>query len=38
MVQLTLFERLGEKSDAARRCIEDLRLEFSSPQDGKEGR
>jgi hypothetical protein len=38
MVQLTLFERLGEKSEAARRCIEDLRREFASPKEGKEDR
>ncbi len=30
MVQLTLFERLGEKKDEARRCIDTLRAEGGS--------
>ena len=30
MVQLSLFERLREKADEARNCIESLRQEFSA--------
>ncbi len=36
MVQLTLFERLGEKADAARKCIEALREGYWAGNDRAE--
>ncbi len=36
MVQLTLFEKLGERADRAQECIEALRDEFGVGEGGKE--